>query len=167
MHCGMHFYCHFMLMTLYKDCYAVGQNQLYEEVKMWILCLLRSLHHNVHKWAQLVVTLGNLTTWCYLAAELNLAGTVKGACLWMDSFDVPLSGVSKMSKKDPLWSYKLNSPSQRFMALLDACGQFCMLWGGYSQKDLQGVQLYFTLYGRLGPPSYGSAQACGEETHSL
>jgi hypothetical protein len=134
-----------VLVTLYKDCYAVGQNQLYEEVKTWILCSPRSLRHNVHvlrfvhkKWVQSVVTLSNLTTWRRLAAELNLAGTVKGACLWIDSFDVPLSGVSKTSKKDPSWSYKLNLPGQRFMALLDARGQFRALWGGYSPKIYDG-----------------------------
>jgi predicted GTPase len=44
---GKHFYHHFVLVTLYKDCYAIGQDQLYNEVKKWILCSSRSLCHNI------------------------------------------------------------------------------------------------------------------------
>jgi hypothetical protein len=92
------------------------------------------LHHIHKRWAMLTVNLGKVASWRRLAMELNLAGPVAGVCLWIDSFDVCLAGVTKTSKKDPLWSYKLNLPGQRFMALLDACGWFCALWGGYSPK---------------------------------
>jgi hypothetical protein len=64
--------------------------------------------------------------------------TVEGGCLWMDSFDVQLSGVTCVSKKDLAWSYKLNSPGQCFMALLNVHGQFQALWGGYSPKIFNG-----------------------------
>jgi hypothetical protein len=80
-----------------------------------------------------------MTTWHHLAAELNLTGPVEGGCLWMDSFDVCLSGITCVLKKDPAWSYKLKlSPSQCFMALLNVCGQFHVLWGGYLPKIFNG-----------------------------
>lgn len=56
----------------------------------------------------------------------------------MDLFNIQLSGVTWVSKKDSSWSYKLNSPGQHFMALLDAWGQFWALWGGYSPKIFNG-----------------------------
>jgi hypothetical protein len=56
----------------------------------------------------------------------------------MDSIDLHQEGVSKGHKKDPSWSYKLNSPGQRYMALSDANGKFRALWGGYSPKVYDG-----------------------------
>jgi hypothetical protein len=132
-------------VTLYKDEYAVGYNELFQCIKKWIGCSSWSLHHNVHvlrhvhkKWGKLQVPLGMLSGWKCTACDLNLQGAVAGGCLWMDSFDVHLAGKHHASHKEPLWSYKANLPAQRFMALSDACGRFCMLWGGYSPKVYDG-----------------------------
>ncbi|ELR24171.1 uncharacterized protein ACA1_376440 [Acanthamoeba castellanii str. Neff] len=135
---GKHFYHCFVLVTLYKDCYAIGQDQLYNEVKKSLQHNIHILHHIHKKWAQTVTHLGNLTTWHRLTAKLNLTGPVEGGCLWMDSFNIQLSGVTCILKKDLAWSYKLNSPGQHFMVLLNAHGQFQALWGGYSPKIFDG-----------------------------
>jgi hypothetical protein len=142
---GAKFYCQFVLVTLYKDKYAVGYNELFQCIKKWIGCSSRSLCHNVHilchvhkKWGKLQVPLGTLSRWKCTACNLNLQGAVAGGCLWMDSFNVRLAGKHRASCKEPSWSYKANLPAQRFMALSDAHGCFHMLWGGYSPKVYDG-----------------------------
>ena len=82
--------------------------------------------------------MGKLSRWNRSACDLNLQGAIAGGCLWMDSFNVCLAGKHSASCKEPSWSYKANSPAQRFMALSDARGHFCMFWGGYSSKVYNG-----------------------------
>jgi hypothetical protein len=58
--------------------------------------------------------------------------------LIMDSTDFKLSGKASISRKDPRWSYKLNTPGQRFQVVCDARGKVQQLWGGYSPKVYDG-----------------------------
>jgi len=143
--CGHKFYRKFVLVTLYKDEYAISFGELYKSIKAWIGCSDRTLCHNIHilrhihkQWAKEQVQLGTLGTWRRATKDLNLQGAVAGGCLWMDSFDIRLSSKHCASCKDPLWSYKANSPAKWFMALSDACSQFCALWGRYSPKIYDG-----------------------------
>lgn len=134
-----------MLLALYKDCFYVGYDRLYARVKWWLKSCPKTLRHNTQtireslkKWGQSTVHLGKLSAWKRAAQPLNLKGSVTGGCLWMDSFDVPLEGRGRTSRKAPEWSYKLNGPGQRFMALQDATGRVRALWGGYSPKIYDG-----------------------------
>jgi len=140
---GKDFVHRFVLALLYKDCYVVGYHCLYECIKKWIKCSSRTLQLPCsaplsQEVGEKQVNLGSCRSWHALAANLDLKGAVKWGCLWIDSFDLHQEGVCKGHKKDPSWSYKLNSPGQWYMALSDAKGKFWALWGGYSPKVYDG-----------------------------
>lgn len=56
----------------------------------------------------------------------------------MDSADFRLKGKSCTSVKDPSWSYKENSPAQRFLIGADVNTRIRVLDGGYSPKLYDG-----------------------------
>jgi ribosomal protein L32 len=58
--------------------------------------------------------------------------------LWADSEDLPLTGKRHISKKDPIWSYKTNSPGRRYILFADGRGRIRILWGGYTLKLFDG-----------------------------
>jgi len=118
---GHKFYCKFVLVTLYKDKYAISFGELYKCVKAWIGCLDHTLCHNIHilphvhkQWAKEQVQLGMLHTW---RRATKRTSTSRVLLLVAVSGWTPLMSISPASCKDPLWSYKANSPTQWFMAL--------------------------------------------------
>ncbi len=58
----------------------------------------------------------------------------KNVNLWIDSSDFKLIGKNSTSTKDVSWSYKENSPDQRYMFVQDAQTRFRVVIGGYSPK---------------------------------
>ena len=56
----------------------------------------------------------------------------------MDSVDFSLEGKRSISKRGPKWSFKKNSPDQRFMFLRDGKGKVIKKWSGYSPKLYDG-----------------------------
>jgi hypothetical protein len=142
---GCGFIHHYVLLTLYKDTFNMGYIHLYNSMAAWLKSSSETLCHNIHclhlifkDWATMQVWLSSKEEWDHLAANLKLKGAVMGTNLWMDSFDVHLKGRSTVSCKDPLWSYKCNSPRVCYMALQDAHGKFWALWGGYLPKIHDG-----------------------------
>lgn len=142
---GRGFIRRYVLLALYKDAFNMGYIRLYNSVAAWLKSSSKTLRHNIRclrlifkDWAATRVRLGSKEEWDHLAANLKLKGAVMGTNLWMDSFDVRLEGRSTVSRKDPSWSYKCNSPGVRYMALQDAHGKFRALWGGYSPKIHDG-----------------------------
>ena len=59
----------------------------------------------------------------------------------MDSTDFRLEGKRSVSRKDPSWSYKCNSPGRRYQVLSDAQRRIRKVWGGYSPKVYDGTFL--------------------------
>jgi len=54
--------------------------------------------------------------------------------LWIDSTDFGRIGKQSVSRKSKDWSYKLNSPGQRYMVIWDGKRRARRVWGPYSPK---------------------------------
>ena len=56
----------------------------------------------------------------------------------LDSSDFHVLGFKGMTKKNILWSYKLNGAGRRYMLLTDGNGIPMKIFGGYSPKLYDG-----------------------------
>ena len=134
-----------VLVTLYKDLFAIGYHTLCGEVKVWLPLAERTMRHNMKelrrlfsKWAEERIKRGNLPEWKEAARGLKFSKELKGVCLWMDSSNFPLIGKEGASRKKRTWSFKLNGPGRRYMVLMDGEGKVRSIWGGYSPKVYDG-----------------------------
>jgi hypothetical protein len=93
------------------------------------------------KWARKQITNEGEKSWNKHKHLLPKKKSLNKVNLLMDSSDFRLSGKASTSRKDAKWSYKLNSPGQRFQLLCDARGVVQKLWGGYSPKVYDGYWL--------------------------
>lgn len=134
-----------VLLALYKDIKAIGYTQLVAKVKTWYPGSTHSLKHNTKElrkyfaaWAQQYIQMGTIHEWKEAVKYISVPDCIKHACLLMDSVDLRLIGKQSTSKKDDSWSYKANSPAQRYMVLVDAKGIIRRWWGGYTPKLYDG-----------------------------
>ena len=134
-----------ILVTLYKDLFAVGYTSLFNQVKLWLANSPRSLQHNAKviqqllaKWGKTKVNLGTLQEWKEAVQYQNFSKDVGEVHLWLDTTDLRLVGKQSTSCTSHDWSYKCNSPGHRYAFLSDADGQIRKLWGGYSPKVYDG-----------------------------
>lgn len=139
---------HMVVLVLYKDVFKIGYQQVCRRVNLEYNVTHKSLQKNAERlrplmkqWAKVHVILGSLTDWKQAARNCGLTGDVKSANMWMDSTDIPLEGKKSVSRKDPQWSFKLNSPGQRYMMVRDGKGKILKIWGGYSPKVYDGTWL--------------------------
>eukprot|EP00005_Dracoamoeba_jomungandri_P008799 CAMPEP_0174276072 /NCGR_PEP_ID=MMETSP0439-20130205/60184_1 /TAXON_ID=0 /ORGANISM="Stereomyxa ramosa, Strain Chinc5" /LENGTH=213 /DNA_ID=CAMNT_0015368261 /DNA_START=512 /DNA_END=1153 /DNA_ORIENTATION=+ len=86
------------------------------------------------EWGKEHIQLGDLDAWEKSAQNTPRKGKYRSVVLWIDSTDFRLVGKRKVSRRSRKWSFKLNSPGQRFMMLMDAKRRIRGLWGGYSPK---------------------------------
>ena len=134
------------VLALYKDIKDIGYQKLLKSVTDLRFKLNhKSLQKNVERlravlanWAKRTIRLGAKTDWTAAARNVSLRSPVKDAVLWMDSKDFPVIGKRTVSRKGPNWSFKCNSPAQRFMFLRNGKGKVCQVWGGYSPKTFDG-----------------------------
>jgi hypothetical protein len=133
------------LAALYKDMTGIGYCKLASEIATWLNVPSTTLQHNTEvirrilgKWGEERIVLGTLQDWQQASRNMKWKKEIKGSCLWMDSVDFRLKGKRSVSRKDPSWSYKCNSPGQRYMFLLDAKTRVRKLWGGYYPKTHDG-----------------------------
>jgi hypothetical protein len=129
------------LLVLYKDINGWGYGKLLNRVKQWYPVAQKTFQHNsevlrhiMANWARSILVLGDANAWNLAARGIGLPQVIHGANLWLDSTDVRLIGKASVSRKDPSWSYKENSPARRYMTLSDARGRAVKIWNGYSPK---------------------------------
>lgn len=132
-------------LTAYKDLYGIGYTALKLSIKDWLRLGNTSLQHNTKKirkamadWAFTRFVLGSAEDWNELAKHLPDIKGEPRVNLWMDSTDIPLTGKRTVSRKSLNWSYKCNSPGQRYMVITDANMKIRRFWGPYSPKLYDG-----------------------------
>ena len=89
-------------------------------------------------WGKEQITLGKVEDWKQASVRCTFKDPVKNANLFMDSSDFRLKGKCNTSRKDSKWSFKCNSPDQRYMFLQDSRTVIKKIWGGYSPKVYDG-----------------------------
>ncbi len=137
-----------ILLALYKDLYNKGYHGLFDSVKLWYPTSHKSLGHNTKvlrkifaKWARQQIVLGTLREWQETAKPERFKGEHKLVYLWLDTSNFRLDGKASASRKNSNWSYKTNSPAQRYAFLSDAAGKLRKVWGGYSPKVYDGYMV--------------------------
>lgn len=130
-----------LYLLLFKEIHAIGYNQLLHSVRDWHNCSEDSFKHNLQtlrtllgEWGKEQIILGTKSDWDRNAKRIPMGRRVKGINLWIDSSDFRLKGRRSVSRKDPSWSYKCNSPAHRFMLISDGHMKPRLLRGGYSPK---------------------------------
>ncbi len=128
-------------VTLYKHLFSVGYTALLGEIKGWYDVGSRTLAKNCktilmnsRRWSNDNVKAGTFSEWRNTTRNLNFPKSLKNVLLWMDSCDFRLSGKNFISTSDCSWSYKENSPAQRFMFVQDSKTRFRAVFGDYSPK---------------------------------
>lgn len=134
-----------MITTLYADKKGIGEQKLLKKIRNLAQISLTSLQRNMYlirkalsQWGQEHIILGDASQWRAVARGAVSDPEVKDANLWMDSVDFRLKGRRLKKKKDPSWSYKEDSPAQRYMVLSDASSRIRYVWGGYPPKLFDG-----------------------------
>lgn len=135
-------------LAVYKYMYAVGYNALLKEIKKWYDVGPITLSTNIKRalkvtkeWSISNIKRGNASSWTIAARNTYFPKCIQDTVLWMDSSDFRLIGKNKASTKHSDWSYKENSPAQRFMFIQNAQGKFLEVDGGYSPKIDDGSYL--------------------------
>ena len=132
-------------LCLWKDLYKHGFNYIEDQIRDWMPLSSKSLQHNLQeirlvlkgRTEELVV----LQETKVLRRQARKAGLPKAVCdieLWIDSVDCRMDGKASTSRKDPSWSYKENSPAQRYQVVSSAAGRIQKIWGRYSPKVFDG-----------------------------
>ena len=134
-----------VILTLYHYFTGSSYQNIEEEIDFGYVISHNSLAHNagvirrtLQPWAEQYVTLGTLTDWQEAASGITFPKPIGKVHLWTDSTDVRLKGRQSVSRKDLSWSFKCNSPAQRYMMLCDAKSRVRYLCGGYSPKVYDG-----------------------------
>jgi DDE superfamily endonuclease len=139
------FLSHSLTLALYKDLFGDGYAKILSSVDVGFKTSPKSLQHNtciirgaLFAWALSVIEVGTAEDWNSKKHFLSKKPGLDKVNLLIDSSDFRLPGRSSVSKKDPSWSYKLNSPAQRYQVVCDASLQVRGIWGGYSPKIYDG-----------------------------
>lgn len=134
-----------LIWTLYKDIKGVGYHTLIEDTKDWMPATIRSVRHNTHSirktlgnWARKKISLGDYTEWKNAARNVRKSAAVEEALFSLDSSDFRLKGRRTVSRKDRSWSFKEDSPAQRFQFLTDLQQRVRRVWGPLSPKLYDG-----------------------------
>lgn len=143
-----HFLKKSIYLAIYKDITSKGYMKLASETKTWLGISHKSIAKNTRVirkflglWGKEKIQLGTVSIWNSKVRNSVFKSPLENVNLWIDSSDLPLEGKRKISKKDPSWSFKCNSPGRRYMFLLDGKGGVRKLWGGYSPKIYDGTFL--------------------------
>ena len=134
-----------LYVSLYKDISGKGYGKVLSEVKDWLPMTQKTLQHNtavvrqcLAEWGRTQRVLGDQSSWEKASRNADFEMGFEDVTLFLDSTDLPKSGKQSVSRKSDEWSYKENSPAQRYMAQMDAKGRIIRLWGGYSPKTYDG-----------------------------
>jgi DDE superfamily endonuclease len=134
-----------LVLAIYKDLTGEGYDKLVARVDFGFEIHGKSLNHNtkvirriLFQWAKKQIVNKGSEVWNKSAKLFPYKSGLEDVNLTIDSSDFRLSGKASTSRKDPDWSFKLNSPGQRFQMLCDAHGSVQKLWGGYSPKIYDG-----------------------------
>ena len=133
------------LVVLYKLIEGIGFSKLKEEVDFGGPMSKNSLEHNfqrivelLEQWGRSKVRLGKIEDWKKANRRVSQDVDENIPHLWIDSSDFRLIGKRSISRSDPSWSYKENSPGRRFTFISDAKRRIRKVWGGYSPKVYDG-----------------------------
>ncbi|KAL0479219.1 hypothetical protein AKO1_009235 [Acrasis kona] len=134
-----------ILLALYHDITGTGYHALSDATRSWHNIEQKSLRHNTQilrhefeKWGEEQITLGDKHAWNHSVRYSEFGDQIADANLRIDSTDMTRIGKRSTSKKSSGWSYKANSPAQRYMTLVDGRSRIVKLWGGYSPKIYDG-----------------------------
>lgn len=131
--------------AVYKDEFSVGFEPLYDDISKWYKNSEHSLRKNqkvlrriFYCWSKQFIELGTVDNWNKAATNVPLGNQVKKLNLLLDSVDFRLAGKSTTSKGSPDWSYKEDSPAQRYYYFRDLQGFVRALFGGSFPKTYDG-----------------------------
>lgn len=124
-----------VVLALYKDLTGKGYAKILQEIQLPFAFNIKSLVHNTKVvrsigrcWGESKVKLGDLNDWKEATADAHQSRHLPTIHLWCDSTDLPLQKWRGCSRKGTDWSYKLNRPGQRYMAVMDGEGQGSVGW---------------------------------------
>lgn len=130
-----------VLAFLFKDIKGVGYQKVHRQIDWGFVINQKSIDYNIRQirkaaasWGQQHLKPGRLRSWTEAAKGTHKSKVLGLIHLWMDSCDFRLARTRGVSKKGDTWSFKENSPAQRWMLLSDAQGRVRKLYGGYSPK---------------------------------
>ena len=114
-------------LVFYHDVENIGWNCLVGDLEISYKITSWSLRYNatiirshLKKWAELKILPGNLEEWKRAKRRMQFDDRLKDAHLWIDSSDFRIKGKESTSRRDAKWSYKENSPAQRFQFVCNA-----------------------------------------------
>lgn len=128
-------------VALFKECTSKGYTHIKNEISDWAGFSEKTLSHNQKSlralftdWGKKQINLESKKEWNQCNSCSEISKEVKDANLLLDSVDFSKEGKKQFSRKDSEWSYKCNSPGQRYMVLQNLNGKILRVWGGYSPK---------------------------------
>lgn len=128
-------------LCIYKDIVSIGCNNLALKAETWYPAKKNSLKHNIKvirtllgEWGLEQIKPGQLSDWNGAARNVSIGKEIRGVNLWIDSSDFRLKGRRSTSRKNSSWSYKMNSPAQRFMLISDGKMTPRFISDGYTPK---------------------------------
>lgn len=130
-----------VLAFLYKDLTAKGYQLVSTILSFGFHINHKSLEHNVKairrlggSWGDKQIVFGRLRDWIEAADNTHQSKEFGIVHLWADSSDFPLCKSKGINTLHEDWSFKENSPAQRWMVFSDAKGRIRRVWGGFSPK---------------------------------
>ena len=133
------------LIHLMKDLFNIGYKRLTRMYGRIIEASETVIRHNqkifrhiAKQWAETYINVGNYAEWSRAMSKLPKPRHLQGIQLYIDSFDLRLSGKNSTSTSDQYWSYKCNSPGLKYFTLVDANSKVRKVWGPFSPKLYDG-----------------------------
>ena len=132
-------------LALYKDIADVSYDHLLTLLpsgihwsKHTLLKNQERVRREMKKWAKIVMSDEIISQYQNSSKQKGTVFFKKKPLFLLDSTNFRVEGFEGITKKNKLWSYKLNGPGRRFMILSDANGVPMRVFGGYSPKIYDG-----------------------------
>jgi hypothetical protein len=131
--------------TLLKDLKGWSYEKICSHVKETQHFVKKTLAHNcqvvrkkLRDWSKTVLVTPSTAILKRRAKRINRPKPCEDVTIWMDSTECRTSGKNSMSRKDPWWSYKCNSPGTKWNVAFDGKSQAIFVSGPYPPSLYDG-----------------------------
>ena len=139
-----------ILLTLYKDIFAVSYSELLTMVQPRLKLAKESIQHNVkstrkelRKWAKTIIVPDDSSCLSCVAASLDRPKPCDKVTLWIDSSDFRAKGKQSIHKDKSNWSHKLHSPGRRWLTIMNGKGAPQWISEFHKPTDYDGDLIIF------------------------
>jgi hypothetical protein len=131
--------------TLLKDIKGWSYDKICKHIAETQHFVKKTLAHNCHvvrkklrDWSKTVLVAPSSGILKRRAKRVNRPKPCEDVTLWMDSTDCRASKKNSMSRKDPWWSYKCNSPGTRWNVMFDGKSRAAFVSGPHAPSLYDG-----------------------------